>query len=86
MNENKSNLKQFLLYELVKVVRLDDHRISVDGGFEDPMKVFHSIVDNVVSHLRPNHEEAGTRILLHTHDVFDQGYAKLVIECGHTDV
>ena len=30
MNENKSNLEQFLLYELVKVVCFEDHRIIVD--------------------------------------------------------
>ena len=52
---------------------LDNHRIIVVGGFEDSMKVLSSNVENDVSHLRANHEEADTRILLHAHDVFNQG-------------
>ena len=48
INEIKSNLRQFLLYEFVKVVCLDDHRIIVDGGFEDPMKVFSSNVERIM--------------------------------------
>ena len=86
MNENKSNLAQFLSDELVKVVYLDDQRTIVGGGFEDPMKVFSSNVENDVSHLRANHEGADTRILLHANDAFNQGYARLVIECRDTDV
>ena len=86
INENKSNLAQFLSYELVKVVRLDDHRTILGGGSEDPMKVFSSNVENDVSHLRANRDEADTRILLHAHDACNQGYARLVIECRDTDV
>ena len=65
---------------------IDDHRIIVGGGFEDPMKTFSSNVENNVSHLRANHEEADTRILLHVNDACNQGYARLVIECTDTDV
>ena len=41
---------------------------------------FFSNVENNVSHLRDNHGEADTRILL------NQGYARLVIECRDSDV
>ena len=80
MNENKSNLAQFLSHELVKVVCLVDHRIIVGGGFEDPN------FENDVSHLRSNHEEADARIVLYAHDECNQGYARLVIECTDTDI
>ena len=83
MNENKCNQAQFLSDELVKVVYLDDQRTIVGGGFEDPMKVFSSNVENDVSHLRANHEEADARIVLYAHDECNQGYARLVIECTH---
>ena len=73
-NENKYNLAQFLSNELVKVLYLDDHRTIVSGGSEDPMKVLSLNVENDVSHLGANHEEADTRILLHAHDACNQGY------------
>ena len=70
----------------MKVLYVDDHRAIVGGGFEDLMKVLSLNVENDVNHLRANHEEADTRILLHIRDACNQGYARLVIECRDTDV
>ena len=49
--------------------------LKIQGSF-----FFFSNVENNVSHLRDNHGEADTRILL------NQGYARLVIECRDSDV
>ena len=39
-----------------------------------------------VENLSSNHEEANTRIIVHTLDVIRQGYKRVLVKCLHTDV
>ena len=85
VDENKSNLTQFLSDELEKEVHPDGQEVVISGGFDDLEKVV-STGRNDVSHLQADHEEADPQILLHLADATNKGYERLIFQCRDTDV
>ncbi|KAJ8320045.1 hypothetical protein KUTeg_001632 [Tegillarca granosa] len=83
--ENKSNLSCFLSYELLRSAETFDTKIVTAGGFLDRVYAESSNKRDVYL-LKATHEEANTRIVLHTYEACLQGYERTVVVCRDKDV
>ena len=87
---NKENLASFLSQELREVSRnmSPDSELIIAGGFDDITETYTTMnrEDRHINHLRADHEEADTRIVLHVNDALKQGYDRIIIQCRDTDV
>ena len=54
------------------------------GGFASPTDTRSTRRQTV--HLQGNHEEADTRLILHSYEAASEGYERLVLRCSDTDV
>jgi hypothetical protein len=87
---NKSELASFLSTTLIEKASTlnqlsQDHELVISGGFSDPLKVWSSRTRDL-DMMRSNHEEADTRLILHTLDAHTNGYGRAVLSCRDTDV
>ncbi len=62
-----------------------NQEIVVGGGFEEAEKAS-SNHNGIIVELGANHEEADTRIILHTMHAFEHGYERALVRCRDTDV
>ena len=85
LGANKADLAKFLSHELIDNAP-DDKVIIVSGGFQDKQEAKSNQDDIDLSYLRGNHEEADTRIILHSIHAGRAGYNTIVVHCRDTDV
>ncbi|MES9882793.1 MAG: hypothetical protein ABW185_18145 [Sedimenticola sp.] len=83
--ENKANLAVFLSNELMSSQLPQSREIVTAGGFSE-IDAAKSSTGRDVNHLKADHEEADTRIILHAIDASQQGFERLNIVCKDTDV
>ena len=86
LEENKADLAFFLSEALmVKGAGLaEDQEIITSGGFDD--ENISKSTRRDIPDLCANHEEADTRIILHTLEAASQGFRKVEVLCRDTDV
>ena len=85
--ENKQDLEHFLSMELIRQARSTqpNREVVTSGRFHDRTAAESSRGTDVNS-LKSNHNEADTRILLHTKSVTDLGFERMIICSRDTDV
>lgn len=86
MEDNKRELTSFLSIQLSMVIPKDGCELIVSGGFSDPKHITTSNKNHNVSSLSSTHEEADTRIVLHTHEASACGYDRVIVVARDTDV
>ena len=86
MDENKSDIANFL-FEMIMQEGEDlpeRWELVTGGGFSSPTDARSTRRQTV--HLHGNHEEADTRLILHSCEAASEGYERLVLRCSDTDV
>lgn len=88
IEENKASLAHFLSTEMSQRYGTHPRReLVVSGGFKEILKVWSSSASREdLQELSSNHEEADTRIVLHTRDATAKGYKQVNVLCRDTDV
>ena len=86
MNENKSNLAEFLTNELFHAIGnlTTGGELIVSGGRTNTEDVVSSRRE--VPELHSSQEEADTKMLLHARHACEEGYERIIIESRDTDV
>ena len=83
VNENKSELFAFLSHEVTQLSVSNNKEIYATKG----NRVLCSTTESNLASLAPcSHEEADTRLLLHTADAVQKGFRKVTIRTVDTDV
>lgn len=85
VGENKASLAGFLSDDLSQHLPGNGNELILSGGFEK-IDYAYSSADTDVSQLCATHEEADTRIVLHTAHARNTGYELVVVHCQDTDV
>ena len=86
MDENKSDIANFLSEMIMQKGEDLPERweLVTGGGFSSPTDARSTRRQTV--HLHGNHEEADTRLILHSCEAASEGYERLVLRCSDTDV
>ena len=86
MDENKSDIAIFLSEMIMQKGEdlLERWELVTGGGFFSPTDARSARRQTV--HLHGNHEEADTRLILHSYEAASEGYERLVLRCSDTDV
>ncbi len=85
MPENKENLAKFMSDEIVRKSQDIDAEIITAGGFED-VRDAKSSTGREISALHADHEEAETRIVLHSVEARTQKVQRTIVACRDTDM
>ena len=85
LDENKADLAQFLSENLSKHNVLPGMEVVTAGGFSNAEKSQSNIRGDILT-LAADHEEADTRIILHSLEAISQGFNRLEVICQDTDV
>ena len=86
MDENKSDIANVLSEVIMQKGEDLPERweLVTGGGFSSPTDARSTRRQTV--HLHSNHEEADTRLILHSCEAASEGYERLVLRCSDTDV
>ena len=86
MDENKYDIANFLSEMIMQKGEDLPERweLLTGGGFSSPTDARSTRRQTV--HLHSNHEEADTRLILHSCEAASEGYERLVLRCSDTDV
>ena len=86
MDENKYDIANFLSEMIMQKGEDLPERweLVTGGGFSSPTDARSTRRQTV--HLHGNHEEADTRLILHSCEAASEGYERLVLRCSDTDV
>ena len=84
LGENKADLAKFLSQAILEKDLTEGHEIVTGGGFLDMTDARSNRRDNVK--LQGNHEEADTRLILHSCEAITEGYRRILVVCRDTDV
>ena len=86
LDENKADLAKFLSHSIVTYGKTlsERYELITGGGFADETDVSSSKREDV--RLRGNHEEADTRLILHSCEAISRGYKRLLVISQDTDV
>ena len=82
LSDNKADYARFLSEELI-LQAPEGKEIVASGGFVDELDVCSSKAISNLNHLKSNHKEAGTRIILHA---VNYNCHMLIVSCRDTDV
>ena len=87
LEENKADLATFLSNWVISrgTELSEDKEIVTGGGFCDSLGA-KSNVHGLQPPLDCSHEEADTRMILHTKDAINQGFHRVQVQCNDTDV
>ena len=87
LSENQADFAKFVSEFARQHERnlLPNCEMIISGGFKEKSKARSSYFGDL-THLTCNHEEADTRIILHTCDVVSKGFNTLLVHCRDTDV
>jgi len=86
LDENKADLANFLAEEIIKKGKDLPGRFELvtGGGFTDVTDARSTRRDD--PRLHGNHEEADTRLILHSCEAVNEGYQRVLVICRDTDV
>ena len=86
MDENKSDIANLLSALIMQKGEDLPERweLVTGGGFSSPADT--RSTRRQIVHLHGNHEEADTRLILHSCEAASEGYERLVLRCSDTDV
>lgn len=87
LSENKAQLASFLSQQLMEKAKSlpENCELVTAGGFES-INTASSSTRASVEYLQADHEEADTRLVLHSKEAHGQGYGRTVVICADTDV
>ena len=86
MDEKKADLAKFLSDAIMKKGKSlpERYELVTGGGFSDATDARSTRRDDVM--LQGNHEEADTRLILHSCEAVNEGYQRLLVTRKDTDV
>jgi hypothetical protein len=86
LDENKADLAKFLSQIIIAYGNdlSERYELVTGGGFADATDVCSTRREDV--RLRGDHEEADTRLILHSCEAINSGYKRLLVICQDTDV
>ena len=85
LDENKADLAKFLSEAIVEKGKdlPERYEIVIGGGFIDATDARSMMRDNVRH--QGNHEEADTKLILHSSEAVSEGYQRVLVICRDTD-